>query len=234
MSLGEGTSPKVLAWFQISTLKTQTCTSVQPNKILKLRGLSTLECNLGTVTCDSRGHLRTYTLTLNCLIKEFLPAIFSTLPDVEASQIQLFPACFIPSDSPPHPLLCTQALLGIIQSSSLYNIGNRDPERLSNLSKATQLVRGRPSLPTLLSVLLSKNPFTALHLAEYSQCIPHQSIHHPGSQSQLLGALVKESKTGTFMHWRRKWQPTPVFLLENPRDWGVWWAAVYGVAQSWT
>ena len=81
----------------------------------------------------------------------------------------------------------------------------------------------------------------------------------------------------TFMHWRRKWQPTPVFLLgepqgwgrlvgcrlwgrtesdtterlhfhfslsctgegngtplqysclENPRDGGAWWAAVYGV-----
>ena len=42
----------------------------------------------------------------------------------------------------------------------------------------------------------------------------------------------------TFMHWRRKWQPAPVFLpgesLENPRDGGAWWAAVYGVAQSWT
>ena len=86
----------------------------------------------------------------------------------------------------------------------------------------------------------------------------------------------------TFMHWRRQWQPTPVFLpgesqvrenlvgcspwgreesdtterlhfrfslscigegnsnplqcscLENPRDGGAWWAAVYGVAQSWT
>ena len=84
----------------------------------------------------------------------------------------------------------------------------------------------------------------------------------------------------TFMHWRRKWQPTPVFLpgesqgweslvgcspwghkesdrterphfhfslsctgegngnplqcscLENPRDEGAWWAAVYRVAQS--
>ena len=24
----------------------------------------------------------------------------------------------------------------------------------------------------------------------------------------------------TFMHWRRKWQPTPVFCLENPRDRG--------------
>ena len=86
----------------------------------------------------------------------------------------------------------------------------------------------------------------------------------------------------TFMHWRRKWQPAPVFLpgeshgrrslvgcspwgweesdtteglpfhsslscigegngnplqcscLENPRDGGAWWAAVYGMAQSWT
>ena len=86
----------------------------------------------------------------------------------------------------------------------------------------------------------------------------------------------------TFMHWRRKWQPTPVFLpgesqgwgslvgcrlwghtesdtteclhfhfslscfgegngnpfqcscLENPRDRGACWAAVYGVAQSQT
>ena len=36
----------------------------------------------------------------------------------------------------------------------------------------------------------------------------------------------------TFMHWRRKWQPTPVFCLENPRDGGAWWAAVHGVAQS--
>ena len=38
----------------------------------------------------------------------------------------------------------------------------------------------------------------------------------------------------TFMHWRRKWQPTPCSCLENPRDGGAWWAAVYGVAKSWT
>ena len=36
----------------------------------------------------------------------------------------------------------------------------------------------------------------------------------------------------TFIHWRRKWQATPVFLPENPRDGGAWWAAVYGVTQS--
>ena len=38
----------------------------------------------------------------------------------------------------------------------------------------------------------------------------------------------------TFVHWRRKWQPIPVFSLENPRDGGSWWAAVYGVTQSQT
>ena len=38
----------------------------------------------------------------------------------------------------------------------------------------------------------------------------------------------------TFMHWRRKWQPTPVFLPGNPRDGGASWATVHGVTQSWT
>ena len=38
----------------------------------------------------------------------------------------------------------------------------------------------------------------------------------------------------TFMHWRRKWQPTLVSCLENPRDRRAWWAAIYGVAQSQT
>ena len=36
------------------------------------------------------------------------------------------------------------------------------------------------------------------------------------------------------MHWRRKWQPIPVFFLENLRDGGAWWAAVSAVAQSQT
>ena len=38
----------------------------------------------------------------------------------------------------------------------------------------------------------------------------------------------------TFMHWRRKWQPTPVFLPGESQERGGWWAAVSGVAQSWT
>ena len=31
--------------------------------------------------------------------------------------------------------------------------------------------------------------------------------------------------------WRRKWQPTPVFCLENPMDRGAWWATVHEVAE---
>ena len=36
----------------------------------------------------------------------------------------------------------------------------------------------------------------------------------------------------TFMHWRRKWQPTPVFLPGESQGREAWWAAIYGVAQS--
>ena len=39
----------------------------------------------------------------------------------------------------------------------------------------------------------------------------------------------------TFMHWRRKWQPTPVFLPgESQGQRSLLGCAVYGVAQSWT
>ena len=38
----------------------------------------------------------------------------------------------------------------------------------------------------------------------------------------------------TFMHWRRKWQPTPVLLPIESQGRGAWWAAVSGVTQSWT
>ena len=34
--------------------------------------------------------------------------------------------------------------------------------------------------------------------------------------------------------WRRKWQPTPVFLPGNSMDRGTWQATVHGVAKSQT
>ena len=38
----------------------------------------------------------------------------------------------------------------------------------------------------------------------------------------------------TCMHWRRKGQPTPVYLPGESQGWGAWWATVYGVTQSQT
>ena len=34
--------------------------------------------------------------------------------------------------------------------------------------------------------------------------------------------------------WRRQWHPLQYSCLENPMDGGAWWAAVHGVARSWT
>ena len=36
----------------------------------------------------------------------------------------------------------------------------------------------------------------------------------------------------TFMHWRRKWHPTPVFLTGGSQGWAALWAAASGVTQS--
>ena len=34
--------------------------------------------------------------------------------------------------------------------------------------------------------------------------------------------------------WRRRWHPLQPSCLENPMNGGAWWAAVHGVAKSWT
>ena len=34
--------------------------------------------------------------------------------------------------------------------------------------------------------------------------------------------------------WEGNGNPLHCFCLENPRDGGAWWAAVYGISQSWT
>ena len=69
-------------------------------------------------------------------------------------------------------------------------------------------------------------------------CLENPRDREPGGL-QSMGSLRvgHDSATSslslfTFMHWRRKWQPTPVFLPGEPQGQGSWWAAVYGVAQS--
>ena len=42
------------------------------------------------------------------------------------------------------------------------------------------------------------------------------------------------SLDGEDIPWRRKWQPTPLFLPEESVDRGIWWVTVRGVPKRWT
>ena len=78
---------------------------------------------------------------------------------------------------------------------------------------------------------------TAPHSSSLAWKIPW--AEEPG-RLQSMGSLrvghdwVTSLSFFTFMHWRRKWQPTPVFLPGESQGWGSLMAAVYGVSQSWT
>ena len=95
------------------------------------------------------------------------------------------------------------------------------------------------------AVCLSNYPLVTILLLEKTMATHSSTLawkipwtEEPGRlQSTGLWRVRHDRATSlslfTFMHWRRKWQPTPVFsCLENPRDGGAWWAAVYGVTQS--
>ena len=62
-------------------------------------------------------------------------------------------------------------------------------------------------------------------------------MEEPGRLQSMGSLRVRHNRATslslfTFMHWRRKWQPIPVFLPGESRDGGAWWAAIHGVAQS--
>ena len=98
---------------------------------------------------------------------------------------------------------------------------------------------GQPSttfwLCCQLPLLLEKA--MASHSSTLAWKIPW--MEEPG-RLQSMGSLrvghdwVTSLSLFTFMHWRRKWQPTPVFLPGESQGRVAWWAAVYGVAQSQT
>ena len=89
--------------------------------------------------------------------------------------------------------------------------------------------------------------WTHLDLASEEAMAPHSSTlawkipwtEEPGGL-QSMGSLrvgrdwATSLSRLTFMHWRSKWRSHQYSCLENPRDGGPWWAAVYGFAQSWT
>ena len=76
------------------------------------------------------------------------------------------------------------------------------------------------------------------HPLQYS-CLENPMDEDPGRLQSMRSLRVGHDwatslSLFTFMHWRRKWQPTPVFLPGEPQGLGSQWAAIYGVTQSHT
>ena len=85
------------------------------------------------------------------------------------------------------------------------------------------------------SHLLSAEKAMAPHSSTLAWKIPW--MEEPG-RLQSMGSLrvghdwVTSLSLFTFMHGEGNGNPLQYSCLENPRDRGAWWAAVYGVAQS--
>ena len=64
-------------------------------------------------------------------------------------------------------------------------------------------------------------------------------MEEPG-RLQSMGSLESDTTERLHFHFslscigEGNGNPLQCSCLENPRDGGAWWAAVYGVAQSWT
>ena len=59
-------------------------------------------------------------------------------------------------------------------------------------------------------------------------------VKNPPASAENAGDVGLIPGSGRFP-WRRKWQPTPVFLPEkSPMDRGAWQAAVHGIAKRQT
>ena len=73
-------------------------------------------------------------------------------------------------------------------------------------------------------------------------CLENPRDEEPGGLPSMGSLRVRHDWATSlslfpFMHWRRKRQPTPVFLPGESQGRRAWWAAVYGVAtvgHDWT
>ena len=91
--------------------------------------------------------------------------------------------------------------------------------RLAILSNFFQdYVSYRLSQCLLLSLAIKAEKAMASHSSTVAWKIPW--MEEPGSLQSMGSLRVRHDFTFTFTHWRRKWQPTPVFLLGESQGWG--------------
>ena len=94
---------------------------------------------------------------------------------------------------------------------------------------------------THLKALCSPKPSLEKAMAPHSSTLAWKIpwMEEPGRlQSMGLLGVGHDWETSlslfTLMHWKGNGNPLQCSCLENPRDGDAWWAAICGVAQSWT
>ena len=99
----------------------------------------------------------------------------------------------------------------------------------------------------LIKTLKPTRQFKAIPKEMEKAMAPHSStfawkipwMEEPG-RLQSMGSLESDTTEQLHFHFslsfigERNGNPFQCSCLENPSDAGAWWAAVYGVAQSWT
>ena len=115
--------------------------------------------------------------------------------------------------------------------------------KVTLLSLGKQLLSGQGS-HLMLKYKIEKlenqlNTYVCKAMAPHSSTLAWKIpwMEEPGRLQSMVSRRVRHNwaislSLFTFMHWRRKWQPTPVFLPGESQGQGAWWAAVYGVVQS--
>ena len=98
--------------------------------------------------------------------------------------------------------------------------------------------------PALAGGFFTASTTREAHFTHSGTPLRHSCLENPMDGGALWAAVhgVTKSRTRlsdftcTFLHWRRKWQPTPVILPGESQGWrslvGLGGGAVYGVAQS--
>ena len=73
-------------------------------------------------------------------------------------------------------------------------------------------------------------------MIDCSEVLPHtgQNGHHQKKSTTINAAEDVEEREPSYTVGEGNGTPLQYSCLENPMDGGAWWAAVHGVAKSWT
>ena len=139
---------------------------------------------------------------------------------------QLYFPCVFPRKHPFHTDLEESVVISKVIMIKFVNIKNKIETNLSIFPKIKYFKFNKPVVHYGQSILLYtlKGKWGLLKWLGGKESACQRRSHRRRKFNPWVGKIP----------WRRKWQPTPVFLPGESMDRGAWWAPVDGVTKSWT